>query len=222
MRLGFQPMEVGARALGDHAQAAGGGAIERALAAAEPVRGMRILHVSAAGGGGEVPELLGALDGVPEARALQSRARLDDLGRALGQELIAGGQTPLWDAVSKVLVEEAVGGSGRAADGVVVMRSAPPQRGDTARFLTGFYGGLATGGPAVGVEATTAERSTIRSFVRARFSSVDNIDTPIGRVSLAVLLSGEDEGHFGVKRETAEDGYVPRVDTVPPPPPARD
>ncbi|MDQ4048944.1 MAG: hypothetical protein M3131_06130, partial [Actinomycetota bacterium] len=54
-------MDVGARALGDHASACGVEAIERIMAAAEAVGGMRVLHVSVADGGGRVPELLGAL-----------------------------------------------------------------------------------------------------------------------------------------------------------------
>ena len=54
-------MDVGAGSLGEHASACGAEAIERIMAAAEPVRGMRVLHVSVAGGGGGVPELLGAL-----------------------------------------------------------------------------------------------------------------------------------------------------------------
>jgi trehalose synthase len=53
-------MAVTPRALGDHAPAAGAGALERVRAAAEPLRGARVMHVNVAGGGGRVPELLGA------------------------------------------------------------------------------------------------------------------------------------------------------------------
>ena len=103
MRLGFQPMDIGARALGDYAHAAGGGAIDRLFAAAEPVRGMRILHVSAAGGGGGVPELLGPL--LPLAadagleidwRVLFGDAELREVGGAL-REGLQGAESAIGD-----------------------------------------------------------------------------------------------------------------------------
>ena len=61
MNAAFQRMDVGARPLGEYAPASGGEAIERIMTAAEAARGMRVLHVSVAGGGGSVPDLLGAL-----------------------------------------------------------------------------------------------------------------------------------------------------------------
>ncbi len=61
MAAALQAMDVGVRPLGDHAPACGAQAIERIRAAATPVAGRRVLHISAAGGGGSVPDLLGAL-----------------------------------------------------------------------------------------------------------------------------------------------------------------
>jgi trehalose synthase len=57
----LQPMAVAARPPGDYAPVAGGRAVERVQDAAEPLRGVRVLHVSAAGAPGPVPELLGGL-----------------------------------------------------------------------------------------------------------------------------------------------------------------
>jgi trehalose synthase len=57
----LQPMAVAPQALGEHAPAAGVEALERVRAAAEPLRGARVAHVSAAATGGRVPELLGSL-----------------------------------------------------------------------------------------------------------------------------------------------------------------
>jgi trehalose synthase len=57
----LQPMAVAPRALGDYAPAAGAEALERVRAAAQPLEGARVAHVSAAGTGGRVPQLLGAL-----------------------------------------------------------------------------------------------------------------------------------------------------------------
>ena len=54
-------MAVGARPPGDYAPVAGARALEALAAAAEPLRGARILHVSPAGTAGRVPELLGSM-----------------------------------------------------------------------------------------------------------------------------------------------------------------
>ena len=54
-------MAVGARPPGDYAPAAGARALEALTAAAEPLRGARILHVSPAGTAGRVPDLLGSM-----------------------------------------------------------------------------------------------------------------------------------------------------------------
>jgi trehalose synthase len=59
--LDLQPMAVGARPPGDYAPAAGARALEALAAAAEPLRGVRTLHVSPAGTAGRVPELLGSM-----------------------------------------------------------------------------------------------------------------------------------------------------------------
>ncbi len=54
-------MALRARPPGDYAPAAGARALEALAAAAEPLRGARILHVSPAGTAGRVPELLGSM-----------------------------------------------------------------------------------------------------------------------------------------------------------------
>ena len=59
-------------------------------------------------------------------------------------------------------------GAGRPADGVVVARSVKAQKDGTARFLQGFYSGLAGAGvPAVGVEVSGAVNSAIPAFERS-------------------------------------------------------
>ena len=57
----LQPMAIAPRAPGDYAPAAGGRAVEALQDAAGPLRGARVLHVSAAGAEGRVPEFLGGL-----------------------------------------------------------------------------------------------------------------------------------------------------------------
>jgi trehalose synthase len=87
-------MVVGARPPGDYAPAAGARALEALAAAAEPLRGARILHVSAAGTAGRVPELLGSMlplaagSGVEvEWRVLFGTAEERALAAALGSGL---------------------------------------------------------------------------------------------------------------------------------------
>jgi trehalose synthase len=55
----LQPMAVAPRAPGDYAPLAGARAVEALQDAAAPLKGVRLLHVSAAGAPGPVPELLG-------------------------------------------------------------------------------------------------------------------------------------------------------------------
>jgi len=57
----LQPMAIAPRAPGDYAPTAGVRAIEALQQAAEPLRGARVLHVSAAGAEGRIPEFLGGL-----------------------------------------------------------------------------------------------------------------------------------------------------------------
>ena len=79
--------------------------------------------------------------------------KLESLGNALGTEFAAGGQTPLWKVLGRQLISERTGNAKQPVDGVVVVRTAKPQQGDTMRFLRGLYSGLAAAGvPAVGVE----------------------------------------------------------------------
>lgn len=61
MAADLQPMAVAARAPGDYAPLAGARAVEALAAAAQPLKGARVLHVSAAGAPGPVPELLGGM-----------------------------------------------------------------------------------------------------------------------------------------------------------------
>ena len=137
--------------------------------------------------------------------------QLGNLGRDLGRELAAGGETPLWDALEDEIVEERIGDFSEAVDGVVVMRTAEPQSGDSARFLAGLYQGLGSAVvPVVGVEPSRIEESTIPVFQRHRLSTVDGVDTELGRLALSLVLAGADPGDYGV-RDTAHDGIVPPI-----------
>ena len=128
--------------------------------------------------------------------------QLKNLGHDLGQEFVAGTDTPLWSALQNILVEEKVGPAKPPADGVVIVRSVTPQTGPTALFLKGLYAGLAdVGVPAIGVERSSDAVSAIKAFQRAGFSTVDDIETPVGKLALVALLADPSlTGSYGTKR----------------------
>jgi hypothetical protein len=128
--------------------------------------------------------------------------QLKNLGHDLGQEFVAGTDTPLWSALQNVLVEEKIGQEKPPADGVVIVRSVTPQTGPTALFLKGLYAGLAdVGVPAIGVERTNDASSAIKAFQRAGFSTVDDIETQIGKLALVALLADPLlTGSYGTKK----------------------
>ena len=70
-----------------------------------------------------------------------------------------------------------------------------------------------TGAPAVGVEPNRVEQSAIPVFQRHSLSTVDGIDTELGRLALVLLLGGASPGHYGV-RDTA-DGILPLIEPLP-------
>ena len=185
--------------------------VEQALAeaGAPPAVRVRALRVPV-----DAPTIARALAGRPTLTAYVGADALGELGRALGEELVDGGQTPLWDALEAELVEEQAGASDRPADGVVVARSVKPQRRGTARFLKGLYAGLgANGVPAVGVETLDAAPSAVTVFRAARLSSIDAVDTSAGRLALTLVLAGGRPGAYGMK-QTAER-VLPPLDSVP-------
>jgi hypothetical protein len=186
--------------------------VERALSESDagmPVR-MRALTV---------PLRLDAIESTLLTRAefggYVGEPNLGNLGRDLGRELAAGGLTPLSDALASDLVEERSGDSRLPADGVVVIRESEPQAGPTSKFLAGLYAGLrSTGVPAVGVEPARVEQSAIPVFQRHSLSTVDGVDSELGRLALVLLLADAEPGDYGV-RDTAEDGILPPIEPLP-------
>jgi hypothetical protein len=156
-----------------------------------------------------------ALAGDPALAAYLGAEHLTDLGRDLGRELVDGAETPLSDALAAVLVEQQFGPAAAVADAVVVVRTAEPQAGETARFLAALYGGLrSTGVPVVGADTSDAEISALPTFRRHRLSTVDDVETAAGRLALVLLLGGAEPGHYGV-REDADDGILPPIEPLP-------
>jgi hypothetical protein len=140
---------------------------------------------------------------------------LDDLGREFANELVNGGDTPAWDALTSQLVEEKAGSFRKPVDGVVVARTVSPQSGPTASFLSGVYEGLGDAAvPAVGVEPSGVSRSAVPTWTQDGLSTVDDIDSPAGRLALALILSGGSAGNYGLKAG-AGDGIVPPIEAQP-------
>jgi hypothetical protein len=137
------------------------------------------------------------------------KGELRKLGEALGREFVLGKDTHLWDALTGRIVEEQDGRAQPRADGVVVVRTAGPQQGSTARFLSGFYSGLAAAGkPSAAVETSKTVPSTLGAFDDAGLSTIDDVDTSLGRLALVLVLSGAGQGRYGEK-PAATDGVLP-------------
>jgi len=160
----------------------------------------------------DTTRLDGRLDG---DLAQYKTAGLEDLGREFARELVDGGETPAWDALTQQLVEEKVGSLRKPVDGVVVARTVKPQGGQTATFLAGLYKGLGDANvPTIGVEPSGVSQSAVPKWSDAGLSTVDDIDAPAGRLALALLLAGGSIGNYGLKAN-ADDGIVPPLEAAP-------
>jgi copper transport outer membrane protein MctB len=126
---------------------------------------------------------------------------LTALGVGVGRQLVLGGTLP--EVVRGHLFSRASGTFG-ALDGVVVVRNQPQDMGPVQRTTAGtlesglLKGITATRTPAVGVETSTAEPSSISFFGANDLSSVDDVELTAGRLALVFSLLGA-EGSFGIK-----------------------
>lgn len=126
---------------------------------------------------------------------------LTALGTGVGRQLVIGGTLP--EVVRGQLFSRASGSFG-ALDGVIVVRDEPQDMGPVQRAKAGQLESALTAGitgtrePAVGVETTTAEPSSISFFQANDLSSVDDVEATAGHVALVFAMLGA-EGSFGVK-----------------------
>jgi hypothetical protein len=163
----------------------------------------------------DLPAVRRALAKHPQLLLLATQKRIAELGRRLGAALVAGGDSALWQLLSADLVEQRSGSDTPPVDGVVIARTVKPQFGITARFLAGFYAGLASAGvPALGVERTGDAPTAVTAFAKQDLSTVDDLDTQAGRLSAVLLLGGAAPGRYGVKK-AAKDGVLPEIPLAP-------
>jgi hypothetical protein len=126
---------------------------------------------------------------------------LTAFGTGLGRQLVRGGT--LLERVRSHVFSRASGNFG-ALDGVIVVREEPEDMGPVQRATAGrlesalMSGVTGTRTPAVGVEASTAEPSSVSFFQGNDLSSVDDVDTAAGRLAMVFAMLGA-EGSFGVK-----------------------
>jgi hypothetical protein len=126
---------------------------------------------------------------------------ITELGSGLGRQLVRGGSLP--EVVRSHLFSRASGNFG-GLDGVIVVRDQPEemgtqQREKTSQFETALMGGVTgTRRPAVGVETSSDDSSSISFFQSNGLASVDDVDLTAGKLATVFALLGAD-GSFGVK-----------------------
>ncbi|HXR60901.1 MAG TPA: copper transporter [Solirubrobacterales bacterium] len=126
---------------------------------------------------------------------------LTELGIGLGRQLVLGGTLP--EVVRGQLFSRASGTFG-GLDGVIVVRDQPQdmgpvQRSRASQLEAALLSGItATRTPAVGVESTATEPTSISFFQTNDLASVDDVDLTAGQLAMVFAMLGA-EGSFGVK-----------------------
>jgi Copper transport outer membrane protein, MctB len=149
----------------------------------------------------DVQGLAGDLSKTRFAGLARNSDSLSAFGVGVGRQVVRGGT--LIDKVRGHLFSRASGNFG-ALDGVIVVRIQPqamgPKRTAQAALLEAglMHGIVATKAPAVGVETSDSDASSISFFQGNDLSSVDDVDQTAGRLATTFALLGA-EGSFGVK-----------------------
>jgi hypothetical protein len=163
--------------------------------------GARLVAVGAVREPVDLHALAGDLSKTRFADIRRNPDTLTEFGVGVGRQLVRGGT--LLERVRGHLFSRASGNFG-ALDGVVVVHQPPEdmgpvQRGAAGRLESALMGGITgTRTPAVGVETSTAEPSSVAFFHGNDLSSVDDVDLAAGQVATVFALLGA-EGSFGIK-----------------------
>jgi hypothetical protein len=127
------------------------------------------------------------------------------LARKLGTQFVEGGR--LFDRTRDQLLERFSGTPG-PVDDVILVKTSIEAGGEEAQaqieaFEENMVAGVrGTGAPAVSVELSTTEPSSVPFFDAQQISTVDSLDLTSGKISAVFALLGSD-GNFGIK-ETAD------------------
>ena len=138
---------------------------------------------------------------------LANDPRTASLGRAVGRGLASGG------GLARRLADrfpDRFRGEFPRSDAVVYFRDPGADRnGDQERFEQGLIDGLGSlREPVVGVETLDTDPSQISFYEDRMPASVDNVNTPAGRIALVLALDGA-RGSFGFKGSA--DAPVPET-----------
>ncbi|HVD86169.1 MAG TPA: copper transporter [Solirubrobacterales bacterium] len=149
----------------------------------------------------DIGGLVGDLSKTRFATLRSNPEGLTELGTGLGRQLAIGGTLP--EVVRGHLFSRASGTFG-GLDGVIVVRDqpvdmGPDQRSQANQLESALMSGItATRIPAVGVETSTADVSSISFFQSSDLSSVDDVELPAGQLAMVFAVLGA-EGSFGIK-----------------------
>jgi hypothetical protein len=172
-------------------------AIEEALGPT----GARLVGIGVVREPADLHGLAGDLSKTRFAALRRNPDALTAFGVGLGRQIVRGGTLP--ELVRGHFFSRASGNFG-ALDGVVVVRDLPEemgsvQRANASRLEAALIAGIAgTHTPAVGVETSGAEQSSVSFFNGNDLTSVDDVDLTAGQVATVFALLGA-EGSFGVK-----------------------
>ncbi len=172
-------------------------AVEDAL---EPT-GARLVGVGVVREPVDVAGLAGDLAKTRFADLRRNPDALTELGTGLGRQIVIGGTLP--ELLRGQLFSRASGSFG-ALDGVIVVREEPQdmgpvQRAKASQLESALLGGItATRTPAVGVETSEVEVSSISFFQANDLSSVDDVDLRAGQLALVFGMLRA-KGSFGFK-----------------------
>ena len=177
------------------------GGISDAVEEALGPTGARLVGVGVVREPVDVQGLAGDLSKTRFADIAENPDTQSAFGVGIGRQVVRGGN--LVDTVRGHLFSRASGNFG-ALDGVIVVRIQPHEMGPKRTAVAGqlesglMSGIVATKAPAVGVETSDSDESSISFFQGNDLSSVDDIDLVAGRLATVFALLGA-EGSFGVK-----------------------
>jgi copper transport outer membrane protein MctB len=160
------------------------------------------------------PSLDGLAQRLPKKRfpgLARGGPALERYGRVVGVQLVRGGG--LLRRTRDQLLSRTSGRLGNVDDVIIVRDQPSDLTSAEARATNALEDGLvagikAAGTPAVAVERSDSEASSVGFFASQQLSTVDDLDLVAGRVAMVFALLGA-EGNFGVKESA--DRLLPEL-----------